>query len=633
MEFNRLIPHVDFSNNSTKSNQSIGSYIFSGNNYFGSGNYVGLQVGDDVDKWQLTDINGLQWRQNDSGGSNASWGTWKTIVDSSNYSNYLTSNNLETITGRIYRETINPSSSTTYTIYPNKEYILNNISNNTTINLVDPSNSFPNSTYAPGNNANIQFIYQGDSLQYVQNIYIIKFRITATVNISFNKTIIWNGTRPSFVYQSDDSYRNRYEICITYDRSTNTYYGIYLNYDNKTVANDIYSFNRSNYYTVNLGRPSGTLWTNMDIILDRNDGVKRDLFEYGRVLDDYNNNTKPYGVSSNHQLSLSEDLSYDVSNGDFCIPTEEQFIELFSKCTITSYTDPYLYFRFTGPNGNYIDIRPDRFWYGVFNDGIRYYYNGYDSNNINSHYNLQFIFATNAEVSDGIRQFNNGEILATNNFYKILALMSGDYHTTVHKIRAVAYNSSNNNYIPYTKTINLNSQWRTSTSYGNLVDQLSFTSSFYSYYNTTNENPSSKCPISYYYTDDWDFYESNSNHNIASSISQMIITIKGCRTFEFYIRSYGENNYDYVVIFLDNNSITTSNWNKTTTSGYITSTKGESSATDWKKVTITNLNVTTTHTIRIVYGKDGSNNGPTGSTDRGYLAILKDSEDYILNIS
>ena len=67
-----------------------GSFFFSGATALQSGyDYVGFQAGGSDDKWQMVAIDGLKWRQNDTGGSDANnWTDWKTILDSSNYSTY-----------------------------------------------------------------------------------------------------------------------------------------------------------------------------------------------------------------------------------------------------------------------------------------------------------------------------------------------------------------------------------------------------------------------------------------------------------------------------------------------------------------------------------------------------------------
>ena len=140
MDFNKLIPHVNFGN-TIKSDNYWGSCAFSGATYFASGyDYVGFQVGDDVDKWQITAIGNLKWRQNDSGRDNtASWGAWRTIIDSSNCGSYNV-NTDETIYADNRRSCINfgsiylNDSSTSYTLHENCEYILN-INSKSNVNI------------------------------------------------------------------------------------------------------------------------------------------------------------------------------------------------------------------------------------------------------------------------------------------------------------------------------------------------------------------------------------------------------------------------------------------------------------------------------------------------------------------
>ena len=75
----------------TSLNNTAGTFAFSGNNGTWNGtDWVGLQVGDSVDKFQLTvNSNHLLLRQNDGGGTNSSsWTDWLTLLDSSNYSSY-----------------------------------------------------------------------------------------------------------------------------------------------------------------------------------------------------------------------------------------------------------------------------------------------------------------------------------------------------------------------------------------------------------------------------------------------------------------------------------------------------------------------------------------------------------------
>lgn len=100
------VQHREFGSNSIDGQS--GSFFFGGDTYYQSGyDYVGLQVGNSVDKWQMIVVDSLKWRQNDNGGTNTSWGGWRTVLDTGNYASY---------TVRTYPGTdVNPS--TTYGYY------------------------------------------------------------------------------------------------------------------------------------------------------------------------------------------------------------------------------------------------------------------------------------------------------------------------------------------------------------------------------------------------------------------------------------------------------------------------------------------------------------------------------------
>ena len=77
--------------NSTTINNTAGSFTFSGSDAPWDGtDWVGLQVGSDADKFQIHAKNGttLEYRQNDSGGTNTSWGNWYNLLSSGNYTDY-----------------------------------------------------------------------------------------------------------------------------------------------------------------------------------------------------------------------------------------------------------------------------------------------------------------------------------------------------------------------------------------------------------------------------------------------------------------------------------------------------------------------------------------------------------------
>lgn len=144
--------------------------------------------------------------------------------------------------------------------------------------------------------------------------------------------------------------------------------------------------------------------------------------------------------------------------------------------------------------------------------------------------------------------------------------------------------------------VDLNSQWQSSTSYGNISD-----------------------------TQNYDFYESFSNKGVNKGTATMFITIGGYTSFTFKVRNYSETSWDYVVVNnLDDTTIPM--WRPigvgsgTASSGYVYySNKDKSSSTTWHDVTFNNLDGGE-HIITITYGKDGSGNS---NDDRGYVAIPK----------
>lgn len=77
--------------NSTTIHNTAGSFTFQGSGEPWSGtDWVGFQVGSNADKFQIRAINGttLGYRQNDSGGTNTSWGAWYSLLSSGNYTDY-----------------------------------------------------------------------------------------------------------------------------------------------------------------------------------------------------------------------------------------------------------------------------------------------------------------------------------------------------------------------------------------------------------------------------------------------------------------------------------------------------------------------------------------------------------------
>lgn len=115
-------------------------------------------------------------------------------------------------------------------------------------------------------------------------------------------------------------------------------------------------------------------------------------------------------------------------------------------------------------------------------------------------------------------------------------------------------------------------------------------------------------------------YESFSNYNVGSTAAIMYIDIVGYETFQLYIRSYAESNYDYVMVSqidqtIDNNS---SYSNTTLVKAHTRGTQKSGTAiSDYTLVEFTGLDGGE-HRITVVYRKDSSGNS---GTDKGYLII------------
>ena len=166
------------------------------------------------------------------------------------------------------------------------------------------------------------------------------------------------------------------------------------------------------------------------------------------------------------------------------------------------------------------------------------------------------------------------------------------------KVGDTKYKYKNGEWAEITEylTVNLNSQWQDSTSYGSLSSD----------------------------TENYDFYESFGNYNVNGGKATMFITINGYASFTFKVRNYSESNYDYVVVNnLDDTTVPS--WQPSVGSGTASSgkvyytNKGNSSNTTWSDVTFNDLD-RGEHIITVTYGKDGSGHR---NDDRGYVAIPK----------
>lgn len=137
-------------------------------------------------------------------------------------------------------------------------------------------------------------------------------------------------------------------------------------------------------------------------------------------------------------------------------------------------------------------------------------------------------------------------------------------------------------------TVNLNNQWQISTAY----------------------NPDSST-----YT----MYESYSNQG-RSGGAIMYINLTGVTSFDCYIRSYGESNYDYVIISKVNQTINNStSYSSSYLQGHSRShNNGTTSLSGYNHITYSGLNANSTYTVTVIYRKDSSGNY---YDDKGYLLI------------
>jgi hypothetical protein len=148
-------------------------------------------------------------------------------------------------------------------------------------------------------------------------------------------------------------------------------------------------------------------------------------------------------------------------------------------------------------------------------------------------------------------------------------------------------------FVPAYYTVDLNGQWRKST---------------------TISNPNSNLYDG--------VYESFSNINKNNSTAYAYVDINGYEEFTMYIRSNGEDDYDYMLVSqLDIPSITLSD--RTNTTKVKAHTRGNANAgtglNSYTKVTWTGIDQGP-HRICILYGKDSSSRE---GTDQGYFFIPK----------
>ena len=117
-------------------------------------------------------------------------------------------------------------------------------------------------------------------------------------------------------------------------------------------------------------------------------------------------------------------------------------------------------------------------------------------------------------------------------------------------------------------------------------------------------------------------YQSDKNKGVSNSYDSLYIDIVGYETFQLYIRSYAESNYDYVMVSQLDKSITnnTSYSDSTSVKGH-TRGKQQSGTTIDKYTLIEFTNIDgNEHRIQVIYQKDSSSNS---GDDRGYVLIPK----------
>lgn len=117
-------------------------------------------------------------------------------------------------------------------------------------------------------------------------------------------------------------------------------------------------------------------------------------------------------------------------------------------------------------------------------------------------------------------------------------------------------------------------------------------------------------------------YQSYANKGVNNSGDVMYVDIEGYETFDIYIRSYGESNFDYVMVshldqtITQNTSYSDSTLVKSHTKG---NSKSGTAISNYTLVKFDNIDGDK-HRISIIYRKDGSSNY---GDDRGYVLIPK----------
>ena len=117
-----------------------------------------------------------------------------------------------------------------------------------------------------------------------------------------------------------------------------------------------------------------------------------------------------------------------------------------------------------------------------------------------------------------------------------------------------------------------------------------------------------------------DILESYSNINKNNSAAYLKLRVKNVPNYSFGIRSYGENNYDYVMVSQLDTAIN-SGTSCSNTSLVKAHTSGISSTTVYTTVSFTDI-PENEHEINVIYRKNSSQ---SGGTDQGYVQLLKET--------
>ena len=212
--------------------------------------------------------------------------------------------------------------------------------------------------------------------------------------------------------------------------------------------------------------------------------------------------------------------------------------------------------------------------------------NTYRTNSAWSSYASQIVGYESCTVYDWVVAPNEYVCYGNDKYEKVKKIRSFDGGTTWEDVTPIEYQrgqliEASSTDCASSIAVNLNSQWQTSTSYGNISD-----------------------------TGNYDFYESFSNKGVDNSTARMFITINGYTSFTFKVRNYSESGFDYVVV---------NKLDDTTSTGGYYSNQSKSSSTTWYDVTFNNIDGGE-HIITVVYRKDSS---ASSYDDRGYVAVPK----------